>query len=78
MEEIVMKGKTGKYSLIASIVSSFVVIGLFLLLALLKNSSREIPLYTDVDIMAGMVFVFILSMIVSASIWPGIVEKHLK
>ncbi|MBW6471224.1 MAG: hypothetical protein K0A90_08400 [Methanosarcinaceae archaeon] len=73
-----MKGKTGKYSLIASIVSSFVVIGLFLLLALLKNSSREIPLYTDVDIMAGMVFVFILSMIVSASIWPGIVEKHLK
>ncbi|MCL7413534.1 MAG: hypothetical protein M8353_07970 [ANME-2 cluster archaeon] len=78
MEEIVMKGKTGKYSLIASIVSSFVVIGLFLLLALLKNSSREIPLYTDVDIMAGMVFVFILSMIVSASIWPGIVEKRLK
>jgi len=78
MEEIVMKGKTGKYSLIASIVSSFVVVGMFLLLALLKNSGRTIPLYTDVDIMAGMVFVFILTMIVSASIWPGIVEKRLK
>jgi len=78
MEEIVMKGKTGKYSLIASIASSFVIVGLFLIVALLKNSSREIPLYTDVDIMAGMVFVFILSMIVSASIWPGIVEKRLK
>ena len=78
MEEIVMKGKTGRYSLIASIVSSFVVVGMFFLLALFKNSIREIPLYTDVDIMAGMVFVFILSMIVSASIWPGIVEKHLK
>lgn len=78
MEEIVMKGKTGKYSLIASIVSSFVVVGLFLMLALFKNSIREIPLYTDVDIMAGMVFVFILSMIVSASIWPGIMEKRLK
>ena len=77
MEEIVMKGKTGKYSLIASIVSSFVVVGLFLMLALFKNSIREIPLYTEVDIMAGMVFVFILSMIVSASIWPGIVEKRL-
>jgi len=77
MEEIVMKGKTGRYSLLASIVSSFVIVGIFLALALLKNSSRTIALYTDVDIMAGMVFVFILSMIVSASIWPGIVEKYL-
>ncbi|MCK5659841.1 MAG: hypothetical protein KAH86_00675 [Methanosarcinales archaeon] len=72
-----MKGKTGRYSLMASIVSSFVIVGIFLALALLKNSNRVIPLYTDVDIMAGMIFVFILSMIVSASIWPGIVEKRL-
>jgi len=73
-----MKGKTGKYSLIASIASSIVIVVLFLALSLLKNSSRAIPLYTDVDIMAGMIFVFILSMIVSASIWPGIIEKRLK
>lgn len=73
-----MKGKTGMYSLIASIVSSTMIVVVFLVLALLKNSSRAIPLYTDVDIIAGMIFVFILSMIVSASIWPAIVEKRLK
>jgi hypothetical protein len=73
-----MKSKTGMYSLIASIVSSIVIVAVFFALALLKNSSRAIPLYTDVDIMAGMIFVFILSMIVSASIWPGIIEKRLK
>jgi uncharacterized membrane protein len=73
-----MKGKTGKYSLIASIASSIVIVVIFLTLSLLKNSSRAIPLYTDVDIMAGMIFVFILSMIVSASIWPGIIEKRLE
>ena len=73
-----MKGKTGIYSLIASIVSSIVIVAIFLALALLKNSSRALPLYTNVDIIAGMIFVFILSMIVSASIWPGIIEKRLK
>jgi hypothetical protein len=73
-----MKGKTGMYSLMASIVSSIVIVVVFFVLALLKNSGRAIPLYTDVDIMAGMIFVFILSMIVSASIWPGIIEKRLK
>jgi len=73
-----MKGKTGMYSLIASIVSSIMIVVVFLALALLKNSSRASPLYTDVDIIAGMIFVFILSIIVSASIWPGIVEKRMK
>ncbi|MBU4339714.1 MAG: hypothetical protein KKD46_02155 [Euryarchaeota archaeon] len=73
-----MKGKTGRYSLIASIVSSIVIVVVFLALALLKNSGRANPLYTDVDIIAGMIFVFILSMIVSASVWPGIIEKRLK
>jgi len=73
-----MKGKTGMYSLIASIVSSIMIVMVFLALVLLKNSSRASPLYTDVDIIAGMIFVFILSIIVSASIWPGIVEKRMK
>ena len=73
-----MKNKTGIYALMASIVSSIVIVAVFFALALLKNSSREIPLYTNVDIIAGMIFVFILSMIVSASIWPGIIEKLLK
>ena len=78
MEEIVMKGKVGKYSLIASIVSSVALSVIFVLLAVLKNSGMVEPLYTQVDIAAGAVFVFILSMIVSASVWPNIVEKRLK
>ncbi len=73
-----MKSKTGIYALMASIVSSIVIVAIFLALALLKNSNRTIPLYTNVDIIAGMIFVFILSLIVSASIWPGIIEKRLK
>jgi hypothetical protein len=78
MQDSVMKDKTGKYSLIASIASSVVLAGVFAVLAVLKNSSRTIPLYSTVDIMAGVIFVFILSMIVSASVWPGIMEKRLK
>lgn len=78
MEEVVMKGKVGKYSLIASVVSSVVLSVVFVLLAILKNSGMVTPLYTQVDITAGAAFVFILSMIVSASIWPNIVEKRLK
>ncbi|MDO9517018.1 MAG: hypothetical protein Q7J10_03105 [Methanosarcinaceae archaeon] len=78
MEEVVMKGKVGKYSLIASIVSSGALSVVFVLLSVLKNSGMVEPLYTQVDITAGAVFVFILSMIVSASIWPNIVEKRLK
>ena len=75
---IVMKGKVGKYSLIASFVSSIALSIIFVLLAIFKNSVIATPLYTQVDIAAGAVFVFILSMIVSASIWPNIVEKRLK
>ncbi len=78
MDEIVMKGKVGKYSLIASVVSSVALSVVSVLLAVLKNSGMVEPLYTQVDIAAGAVFVFILSMIISASIWPNIVEKRLK
>ncbi len=53
MEKMENDGKTGMYSLIASIVSSIVIVVAFLALALLKNSSRTIPLYSDVDIMVS-------------------------
>jgi hypothetical protein len=68
----------GKYALIASIASSLVLVMIFAVLSFIVNSSRTIPLYSQVDIIAGMVFVFILSMIVSASVWPGIIEKRVK
>ncbi|MBN2488214.1 MAG: hypothetical protein JXA98_04225 [Methanosarcinaceae archaeon] len=78
MQDTVMADETGKYSLIASTASSVVLAGVFAMLAVLKNSSRTTPLYSTVDIVAGVIFVFILSMIVSASVWPGIMEKRLK
>lgn len=68
----------GKYALIASILSSLVLVIIFAGLALTVNGSRIVPLYTEVDIIAGMVFVFVLSMIVSASLWPEIIEKRIR
>jgi len=68
----------GKYSLIASILSSVLLVILFAGLAVMVNRTRVVPLYSQVDIIAGMVFVFVLTMIVSASIWPEIIEKRLR
>ncbi|MBN2110029.1 MAG: hypothetical protein JW705_02940 [Methanosarcinaceae archaeon] len=69
--------RKGRYALIASLASSLLIAIIFVILSLAVNSSRTVPLYSPVDIVAGMVFVFVLSMIVSASVWPGIFEKGL-
>jgi membrane protein YdbS with pleckstrin-like domain len=70
--------KLAKYTVMASLVSSLVLVGLFASLSVLVNSSRNVELYSQVDIIAGMAFVFVLSMIVSASVWPAVIEKKLK
>jgi len=67
-----------KYVLIASILSSVLLVILFAGLAVMVNSSRVVPLYSQVDIIAGMMFVFVLSLIVSASIWPEIIDKMIR
>ena len=72
-----METKPGIYSLIASIATSIVIVLLFYLLASGKVSANP-QMYRPVDVYAGMVYVFVLSMIVSASIWPGIIEKKLR
>ena len=69
--------KKGSYALMASLASSLLIAVIFVVLSLLVNSSRTIPLYSQTDIIAGMVFVFVLSMIVSASLWPSIIEKRM-
>jgi len=71
-----MDNKVGSYSVAASIVTSILIVILFYILAIQKVSQSSQYSYTDVY--AGMVYVFILSMIVSASIWPGLIEKRLK
>ncbi|WMW26017.1 hypothetical protein RE474_04665 [Methanolobus sediminis] len=68
----------GKYAFIASIVSSLALVIIFAVFSFAVNGSRDVPLYSQVDIIAGMIFVFILSMIVAASVWPGIIEKRMK
>jgi hypothetical protein len=71
-----MEKKLGYYSVLASLATSLVIVLIFYVLAVAKVEKN--PMYTSVDVYAGMVFVFILSMIVSASIWPGIIEKRLR
>lgn len=71
-----MEKKLGIYSVIASLATSVVIVILFYVLALQKVISQP-EMYKTVDVYAGAVYVFILSMIVSASIWPGIIEKRL-
>ncbi len=70
-----MASKLGIYSLVASTVTSILIVVLFYILAIQKVGSSSQYSYTDVY--GGMLYVFILSMIVSASIWPGIIEKRL-
>ncbi len=72
-----MEKKLGIYSVISSLATSIVIVMLFYILALQKVSASP-ELYKNVDVYAGMVYVFILSMIVSASIWPGVIEKRMK
>jgi len=71
-----MEKKLGVYSIIASLVTSVVIVSFFYLIALQKLGAHP-DIYRPVDVYAGMVYVFILAMIVSASIWPGIIEKRL-
>ena len=72
-----MEKKLGYYSVLASLVTSVFIVILFYVLALQKLGANP-EMYKSVDIYAGMVYVFILSMIVSASIWPGIIEKKMR
>jgi hypothetical protein len=71
-----MEKKLGIYSIVASLVTSIVIVSFFYFLSLQKMGVRP-DIYRPVDVYAGMVYVFILAMIVSASIWPGIIEKRL-
>jgi hypothetical protein len=75
-----MEKNVGFYSLLASLATSVLVELLFYTLAMQKvreSIMRGSMIYTTVDVYGGMVFVFILSMIVAASIWPGVIEKRM-
>ncbi len=71
-----MEKKSGIYSVLASLLTSIVIVLLFYILAMQRVNTNPAD-YKSVDVYAGMMYVFILSMIVSASIWPGVIEKRL-
>ncbi|VVB89975.1 Uncharacterised protein [uncultured archaeon] len=76
-----MEKNLGLYSLFASLATSVIVELLFYTLAMQKvreSIMHNNMMYTTVDVYGGMVFVFILSMIVAASIWPGVIEKRMR
>ena len=69
------KNKKTKVVFLSSLATSLVIMNLFLLAAIITNMSKGEIAYTQVDIAAGSIFVFVISMIISMSIWPKILEK---
>jgi hypothetical protein len=57
-----------------SLTSSILLVVFFLSGALLTNASRGEMAYTRVDMAAGSIFVFVISMIISLSLWPKIAD----
>ncbi len=70
-----MATRVGIYSFAASAATSILIAAIFYVFAFQKAAQTE--LYSNTDVYAGIVYVLILSMIVSASIWPGFIEKRL-
>ncbi|MCO5382837.1 MAG: hypothetical protein NHB15_12710 [Methanosarcina barkeri] len=60
---------------LSSITISVVLGSLFLFGALLVNLSRGETAYTQVDMAAGSIFVFVITMIISLSLLPKVTEK---
>ncbi len=57
-----------------SLATSIVLVILFLSGAFLTNISRGEIAYTQVDMAAGSIFVFVISMIISLSLWPRVAD----
>lgn len=60
--------------LLSSIAISIVLVILFLFGAISTNALRGGSAYTHVDMAAGSIFVFVLSMIISLSLLPKIMD----
>ncbi len=66
--------KKTKFVLLSSIATSMVLMSLFLFGALLTNVLLGEMAYTQVDMAAGSIFVFVISMIISLSLWPKVMD----
>lgn len=64
-----------KIVFLLSLTTSVVLVILFLSGSFLTNVSRGETAYTQVDMAAGSIFVFLISMIISLSLWPRIADR---
>lgn len=69
------KDKRTRVVLLSSIATSIVLMNLFLLGTLLTNMYRGEASYTLVDLAAGSIFVFVITLIISLSLWPRIIDR---
>jgi hypothetical protein len=67
-------GNRPRSVLLASIVTSIVLVIFFLFGAISTNVTRGEAAYTQVDIVAGSIFVLVITMIISLSLWPKIMD----
>jgi hypothetical protein len=74
MEKSALKDNRPRLVLLSSIATSIMLVVLFLFGAISTNALRGGLAYTLVDIAAGSIFVFILTMIISLSLWPKILD----
>jgi hypothetical protein len=70
MVKIGSKDNRPKLVLISSIATSIVLVILFLFGAISTNVLRGGFAYTQVDMAAGSIFVFVITIIISLSLWP--------
>lgn len=64
--------------LLSSIASSALLVIIFLFGAISTNALRGGLAYTQVDIAAGSIFVFVITMIISLSLWPRVLDRFEK
>ena len=74
MVKSIYEGNRSRSVLLASIVTSIVLVIFFFFGAISTNVIRGGAAYTQVDIVAGSIFVLAITMIISLSLWPKIID----
>lgn len=74
MVKSIYEGNRPRSVLLASIITSIVLVIFFLFGAISTNVIRGGTAYTQVDIVAGSIFVLVITMIISLSLWPKVID----
>jgi hypothetical protein len=69
-----LKESRPRLVLLSSIGTSLMLVILFLFGAISTNLLKGGSAYTHVDMAAGSVFVFVITMIISLSLWPRVMD----